>query len=78
MLAAGNLDELRREALARDGYLCTPCKTIGLLKPAIAARFVIEPRHGGRADDLGNLQSICRHCLERREGKRSATKARVR
>ncbi|MCK8645641.1 hypothetical protein [Mycobacterium colombiense] len=50
---------IRDQAFARDGYECKMCP-----QPAETIAYLVRPQLGGRLE-LGNVLSMCRHCLDR-------------
>ncbi|MFK4002956.1 HNH endonuclease [Qipengyuania sp. NPDC077563] len=51
----------RKAALARDQYLCQPCRASGRITPATEVDHILPKAKGG-TDHLDNLQSICTPC----------------
>ena len=52
---------LRSVIMARDLYLCQPCKKAGIITPAKECDHIIPKAKGG-TDDPANLQAICIPC----------------
>ena len=52
---------LRKRILARDQYLCVPCRKAGKYIPAEAVDH-IKPKADGGTDDPENLRAICDPC----------------
>ena len=59
--------KLRKVILARDYYLCQPCKRKGLLTEASEVDHIKEKANGG-TDDPDNLQAICTPCHRAKTG----------
>lgn len=53
--------KIRKQALARDNFLCIPCERNGIYTPASEVDHV-TPKSRGGTDELNNLQSICSDC----------------
>lgn len=51
----------RQAALRRDNYLCQRCAQQGRTTAATEVDHIVPLARGG-ADDLDNLQSLCRDC----------------
>ena len=58
----------RREALERDGYLCTRCKAT----EDLIVHHVVEIAPGVDPYEVGNLQTLCRGCHAREHNSRRA------
>jgi 5-methylcytosine-specific restriction enzyme A len=54
-------DKLRAQAMARDMWLCQPCRRLGCVTVATECDHV-TPKAKGGDDELPNLQAICRPC----------------
>jgi 5-methylcytosine-specific restriction protein A len=54
-------DKLREEVMRRDHRLCQPCLRKNRVTAAHAVDH-IKPKAKGGADELTNLQAICRAC----------------
>lgn len=53
--------KLRKVALERDKYLCQLCLANGIATLATDVDHIISKANGG-ADDINNLQCLCRAC----------------
>ena len=66
--------KLRHEALERDNYLCIECKKRGIITPANTVHHIkplrIDPKN---AEDLSNLETVCRACHNKLHRERSQT-----
>lgn len=51
----------RDAVMARDLYLCQPCRAAGRIRQAEEVDHVVPQAEGG-TDGLENLQAICREC----------------
>jgi 5-methylcytosine-specific restriction protein A len=71
----GAWDKVRRQTLARDGFLCQPCKRAGRIVAATEVDHVTELADGGARLALGNLLAVCHGCHVRKTWK--ARKART-
>ena len=60
--------------LARDLYLCQPCKTQGRTTPAKQVDH-IKPKASGGTDDHDNLQAICEDCHKAKTAREAAEAA---
>ena len=58
--------KIRKIALARDSYLCRECK-----KPGNTVDHIVPIKHGGNPWDLGNLQTMCAKCHDRKRQQES-------
>lgn len=68
---------LRLEALQRDNYLCVECKKRGIITPAETVHHIKPIRiDSGRAEDLSNLETVCRACHNKLHRERSQTLAK--
>lgn len=54
-------EKQRAVALARDEYLCVPCRKRGRVVKASAVDHIVSLKNGG-GHELSNLQSICERC----------------
>jgi len=52
---------LRKLVMARDLWLCQPCKREGRITPAREADHIV-PKSDGGGDSLENIQAICVPC----------------
>lgn len=57
--------KLREQILARDGGLCVPCRSIGLVSLARAVDHIVNKARGG-GDNPSNLQAICNTCHDQK------------
>ncbi len=55
---------LRDKVMARDGWLCIPCRKSGRMTPASEVDHIIPVAKGGD-DAMKNLRAICRDCHDR-------------
>ena len=69
--------QARRLALERDCGLCQVCARAGRITQTNEVDHII-PRAKGGADELGNLQSICGPCHERKTAADEGWRMRVR
>lgn len=53
--------KIRKVAMARDSGLCQPCVRSGKITKANEVDHIV-PKSKGGADDLENLQAICKQC----------------
>ncbi|MGV6875914.1 HNH endonuclease [Pseudochelatococcus sp. B33] len=63
--------KLRAAALARDNHLCQACLAADKLTPATDVDHV-TPKSKGGADDLSNLQSLCRRHHDEKTAREAA------
>lgn len=52
---------MRDAVMARDGWLCQPCRRAGKHRRAVQVDHVVSLARGG-TDDPSNLQAICKAC----------------
>jgi len=57
----GPWDQLRKQTMKRDNYMCQPCKKLGFITNATQVDHIV-PKSKGGTDDLSNLQAICNDC----------------
>lgn len=68
---------LRLRALERDHYLCVECKKRGIITPATTVHHIKPLRIDiARAEDLNNLETVCRACHNKLHRERSKTLAK--
>jgi len=70
-------DKLRRRILARDQYLCHPCRKAQAITPATQVDHIVSKAKGG-TDDESNLQAICGECHKQKTAQENGRPMRVR
>ncbi len=68
--------QLRERVLARDCGLCQPCLRAGRVTAAREVDHVLSKAQGGD-DDMGNLQSICVECHQRKTSEETGRRWRA-
>ena len=66
--------KLRSYVLARDSYLCIPCRSKDRPTPATEVDHIVPKSQDGE-DDMSNLQAICHECHSAKTKRESAQAA---